>query len=74
MAASSPEIIPDVPFSPYTHPSIRSEGVTSVDCTHPTASGAKHITAKLSFDDGAASGPKMDVEFDAALIKEVSAP
>ena len=39
-----------------------------------TANDAKRIAGKLTFDDAGAGGPKVDVEFDAALTKELSAP
>ena len=39
-----------------------------------TANEAKRIAGKLTFDDAGAGGPKVDVEFDAALVKEVAAP
>ncbi len=38
-----------------------------------TADAPKRLTGKLSFDDAASSGPKVDVEFDAALVKEFKA-
>jgi hypothetical protein len=38
-----------------------------------TADEPKRLTGKLSFDDAASSGPKVDVEFDAALVKEFKA-
>ena len=48
--------------------------------TEPTASlvtktnDAKKLAGTLKFDKTAAGGPKVDVEFDAALVKEVTAP
>lgn len=48
--------------------------------TEPTASlttkgnDAGRIAGALRFDKTAAGGPKVDVEFDAALVREVSAP
>ncbi len=35
---------------------------------------AKHLAGTLKFDGTGAGGPKVDVEFDAAMVKEVSAP
>jgi hypothetical protein len=48
--------------------------------TEPVASLAaktddgKKLTGTLRFDKTGASGPKVDVEFDAVLVKELSAP
>ena len=39
-----------------------------------TANDAKRIAGKLAFDDAGAGGPKVDIEFDAALVKELTAP
>ena len=33
----------------------------------------KRLAGKLSFDDGAAGGPKVEVEFDASMLKELAA-
>ena len=47
--------------------------------THPPASlrasadDPKRLAGKLSFDHSGASGPKVDVEFDAALVKDFKA-
>ncbi len=38
------------------------------------ADDAKRLAGTLRFDKTGAGGPKVDVEFDAALVKEVSAP
>ena len=38
-----------------------------------TADEPKRLAGKLIFDDTAAGGPKVDVEFDAALVKEYKA-
>ena len=38
------------------------------------ADDAKRLAGALRFDKTAAGGPKVDVEFDAALVKEVTAP
>jgi hypothetical protein len=38
------------------------------------ADDAKRLAGALRFDKTAAGGPKVDVEFDAALVKEVNAP
>ena len=38
-----------------------------------SADDPKRLAGKLSFDDSGASGPKVDVEFDAALVKEFTA-
>lgn len=48
--------------------------------TEPTSSlvtktdDAKKIAGKVSFDKTSIGGPKVDVEFDATMVKEVSAP
>ena len=38
-----------------------------------SADDPKRLAGKLSFDDSGASGPKVDVEFDAALVKDFKA-
>jgi hypothetical protein len=38
-----------------------------------SADDPKRLAGKLSFDDSGASGPKVDVEFDAMLVKEFKA-
>jgi hypothetical protein len=38
-----------------------------------SAADPKRLAGKLSVDDSGASGPKVDVEFDAALVKEFKA-
>jgi hypothetical protein len=55
-------------------PKIQYSGTLKPEMLRTTVSDAKHMTGKLSFDDAAAGGPKVDVEFDAALVKEVAAP
>ena len=48
--------------------------------TEPVASlaakvdDAKRLAGTLRFDKTGAGGPKVDIEFDATLVKEVSAP
>jgi len=49
---------------------ICSDGEASV---RASADDPKRLAGKLSFDDSGASGPKVDVEFDAALVKEFKA-
>jgi len=53
---------------------IQYSGTLKPEVLKTTASDAKRMAGKLSFDDAAAGGPKVDVDFDAALIKEVAAP
>ena len=53
---------------------VQYSGTLKPEVLMTTASDAKHIAGKLSFDDAAAGGPRVDVEFDATLVKEVAAP
>lgn len=53
---------------------IQYSGTLKPEVLNTTANDAKRIAGKLTFDDAGAGGPKADVEFDAALTKELSAP
>jgi hypothetical protein len=55
---------------------VLNQGLVQYSGTHePTALKStvdqpKQLSGKLNFDDGAAGGPKVDVDFDAVLVKE----
>lgn len=49
---------------------VQYSGTQSPDALKKTAEDAKHLAGKLSFDDSGAGGPKLDVDFDAPLVKE----
>lgn len=53
---------------------IQYSGTLKPEVLKTTASDAKRMAGTLAFDDAGAGGPKVDVEFDAALVKEVTAP
>ena len=53
---------------------IQYSGTLKPEVLKTTASDAKRMAGKLSFDDAAAGGPKVNVEFDAAMVKELTAP
>jgi len=53
---------------------IQYSGTLKPEVLKTTASDGKRIAGKLAFDDAGAGGPKVDVEFDAALVKELAAP
>jgi hypothetical protein len=53
---------------------VQYSGTLKPEVLKTTTSDAKKIAGKLAFDDAGAGGPKVDVEFDAALVKEVTAP
>ena len=53
---------------------IQYSGTLKPDVLTTTANDGKRMAGQLRFDDAAAGGPKVDVEFNAALVKEVSAP
>jgi hypothetical protein len=53
---------------------IQYSGTLKPEVLKATANDAKRIAGKLTFDDAGAGGPKVDVEFDATLSKEVTAP
>ena len=53
---------------------IQYSGTLKPEVLKTTADDAKRIAGKLTFDDAGAGGPKVDVEFDATLTKEVTAP
>jgi len=47
-------------------------GSKDIAALKTSAEEPKRVAGHLSIDDSAASGPKIDVEFDAALVKEFS--
>lgn len=53
---------------------IQYSGTLKPEVLKTTANDAKRIAGKLTFDDSGAGGPKVDIEFDAALVKELAAP
>lgn len=53
---------------------VQYSGTEPVKSFAASADDAKRIAGKLVFDKTAAGGPKVDVEFDAALVKELTAP
>jgi hypothetical protein len=53
---------------------VQYSGTEPVKSFASSADDAKRIAGKLVFDKTAAGGPKVDVEFDAALVKELTAP
>ncbi len=53
---------------------IQYSGTLKPEVLAASASDAKRMAGKLAFDDAGAGGPQVDVEFDAALVKEVAAP
>jgi hypothetical protein len=53
---------------------IQYSGTLKPEVLKTTADDAKRIAGKLTFDDAGAGGPKVDIEFDATLTKEVTAP
>jgi hypothetical protein len=53
---------------------VQYSGTEPVGSFAASADDARRIAGRLVFDKTAAGGPKVDVEFDAALVKELSAP
>lgn len=53
---------------------IQYSGTLKPEVLKTTANDGKRIAGKLTFDDAGAGGPKVDIEFDAALTKELTAP
>jgi hypothetical protein len=53
---------------------VQYSGSEPVKSFAASADDAKRMAGKLVFDKTAAGGPKVDVEFDAALVKELTAP
>jgi hypothetical protein len=53
---------------------VQYSGTLKPEVLKTTASDAKRMAGTLAFDDAGAGGPKVDVEFDAAMVKEVTAP
>jgi hypothetical protein len=49
---------------------VQYSGTKEPTALKTSADDAKHLAGKLSFDDAGAGGPKVDVDFDAALVKE----
>ena len=52
---------------------VQHSGTQPVASLRASAADPERLAGKLSFDDSGASGPKVDVEFDAALVKEFKA-
>lgn len=53
---------------------IQYSGTQKPEALTAKSNDGKRIAGTLRFDDAAAGGPKVDVEFDAALVKELAAP
>ncbi|MEO8751148.1 MAG: hypothetical protein ABI624_00560 [Casimicrobiaceae bacterium] len=53
---------------------IQYSGTLKPEVLATSASDARRMAGKLVFDDAGAGGPKVDIEFDAALVKEATAP
>jgi len=53
---------------------VQHSGTEPVKSFVASADDAKRMAGKLVFDQTASGGPKVDVEFDAALVKELTAP
>lgn len=49
---------------------VQYSGTQEPTALQKTADDAKHLAGKLAFDASAAGGPKVDVVFDAPLVKE----
>ncbi len=49
---------------------VQHSGTKEMTALKISADDAKHLAAKLSFDDSAMGGPKVDVDFDATFVKE----
>ena len=52
---------------------VQHSGTKPTAVLKPSADEPKRLAGKLSFDDTASLGPKVDVEFDAMLVKEFQA-
>ncbi|MBL8702750.1 MAG: hypothetical protein JNK67_30495 [Alphaproteobacteria bacterium] len=52
---------------------IQHSGTARPSVFAATRDEAGHLAGKLSFDDGGSGGPKVELEFDAALLKEFTA-
>jgi hypothetical protein len=53
---------------------VQYSGTEPVAALSAKTDDAKRMAGTLRFDKTAAGGPKVDIEFDAALVKEVSTP
>jgi hypothetical protein len=53
---------------------IQYSGTEPVAALAAKVNDGKRVAGTLRFDKTGAGGPKVEVEFDAALVKEVSAP
>jgi hypothetical protein len=49
---------------------VQYSGTQQPTALKSTVDQPKQLAGKLNFDDSAAGGPKEDVDFDAALVKE----
>lgn len=49
---------------------VQYSGTQESSALKVSADDAKHLAGKLSFDGNASGGPKVDVDFDANLVKE----
>ncbi len=48
---------------------VQYSGMADPSALHATADKPDHLAGKLSIDDTAAGGPKIDVDFDAPMVK-----
>lgn len=53
---------------------VQYSGTEPIGALVLTTDNAKRLAGKLAFDKTAAGGPKVDLSFDATLVKEVSVP
>ena len=53
---------------------IQYSGTEPKESLKATADDARKVAGALRFDKTAAGGPKVDIEFDAPMVKEVTAP
>lgn len=53
---------------------VQYSGNAPTDAASLATDTPTHVTGALHIDDRAAGGPKVDVEFDASLVKELAAP
>ena len=53
---------------------IQYSGTEPKESLKATADDAKKVAGALRFDKTSAGGPKVDIEFDAPMVKEVTAP
>lgn len=52
---------------------VQYSGTAKPETLTTTADDAKHLAGTLAIDDSAAGGAKVDVQFDAPLVKELTA-